>query len=66
MQRKGFPIDSVLADAIKDHQDKLSKTAAKDIFLPDGEPLKEGDILVQKDLAKTFKLIRKEGSKSLL
>lgn len=44
----GFPIDSVLADAIEDHQDKLSKTAAKDIFLPDGEPLKEGDELVQK------------------
>ncbi|MED1739078.1 gamma-glutamyltransferase [Bacillus swezeyi] len=60
----GFPIDSVLADAIEDHQDKLSKTAAKDIFLPDGEPLKEGDELVQKDLAKTFKLIRKEGSKA--
>jgi gamma-glutamyltranspeptidase/glutathione hydrolase len=64
LAEEGFPIDSVLADAIKDHQDKLSKTAAKDIFLPDGEPLKEGDILVQKDLAKTFKLIRKEGSKA--
>ncbi|WP_252606694.1 gamma-glutamyltransferase [Bacillus paralicheniformis] len=64
LAEEGFPIDSVLADAIKDHQDKLSKTAAKDIFLPDGEPLKEGDILVQKDLAKTFKLIRKDGSKA--
>ena len=30
LAEEGFPIDSVLADAIgKDHQDKLSKTAAK-------------------------------------
>lgn len=60
----GFPIDSVLADAIDEYQDKLSKTAAKEIFLPAGKPLKEGDILVQKDLTKTFTLIKKEGSKA--
>ncbi|MFN2745859.1 MULTISPECIES: gamma-glutamyltransferase [unclassified Bacillus (in: firmicutes)] len=60
----GFEIDSVLAEAIQDNEAKLSKTAAKDIFLPDGEPLKEGDKLVQEDLAKTFKLIRKEGSQA--
>lgn len=58
---KGFPIDSVLADAISDYQEKLSRTAAKDVFLPNGEPLKEGDTLIQKDLAKTFKLIRSKG-----
>lgn len=62
LAEKGFPIDSVLAQAIKDNQAKLSRTAAKDIFLPNGEPLKEGDILVQSDLAKTFKLIRAKGS----
>ncbi|MED4786977.1 gamma-glutamyltransferase [Bacillus atrophaeus] len=59
---KGFPIDSVLAEAISDYQDKLSRTAAKDVFLPNGEPLKEGDKLVQKDLAKTFKLIWLKGT----
>ncbi|WP_258729302.1 gamma-glutamyltransferase [Bacillus atrophaeus] len=59
---KGFPIDSVLAEAISDYQDKLSHTAAKDVFLPNGEPLKEGDKLVQKDLAKTFKLIWLKGT----
>ncbi|MED4827304.1 gamma-glutamyltransferase [Bacillus atrophaeus] len=59
---KGFPIDSVLAEAISDYQDKLSRTAAKDVFLPNGEPLKEGDKLVQKDLAKTFKLIWFKGT----
>ncbi|WP_316571420.1 gamma-glutamyltransferase [Neobacillus sp. YIM B06451] len=59
---KGFPIDSVLAGAIADNQEMLSRTAAKDVFLPGGKPLQEGDILVQKDLAKTFKLIRAKGS----
>ncbi|MCC8309997.1 gamma-glutamyltransferase [Bacillus amyloliquefaciens] len=61
---KGFPIDSVLADAISDYKDKLSHTAAKDVFLPDGEPLKEGDTLIQKDLAKTFTAIKYKGTKA--
>ncbi|MGV2939239.1 gamma-glutamyltransferase [Mesobacillus sp. LC4] len=59
---KGFPIDSVLADAIADNQDKLSKSAASQVFLPGGEPLQEGDVLVQDDLAKTFKMIRSKGT----
>lgn len=62
---KGFPIDSVLASAIADNQEKLSRTAAKDVFLPNGQPLKEGDKLVQKDLAKTFKMIRANGTDAL-
>ncbi|WP_151039349.1 gamma-glutamyltransferase [Bacillus safensis] len=60
----GFEIDSVLAKAIEDHQEKLKKTAAAPIFLPDDQPLKEGDLLVQPGLAKTFKLIAKKGSKA--
>ncbi|MED4205476.1 gamma-glutamyltransferase [Neobacillus mesonae] len=59
---KGFPIESVLANAIEDNKDKLAKSAAKDVFLPNGKPLKEGELLVQKDLANTFKLIRAKGA----
>jgi gamma-glutamyltranspeptidase / glutathione hydrolase len=62
---KGFPIDSVLADAIADNQDKLSRSAAGEVFLPNGKPLQEGDVLVQDDLAKTFKLIRSHGADAL-
>ncbi|WP_066306991.1 gamma-glutamyltransferase [Bacillus sp. FJAT-29814] len=62
---QGFPIESVLADAIADNEEKLSATAAKDVFLPNGQPLKEGDLLVQKDLAKAFKLIRAKGADAL-
>lgn len=60
----GFEIDSVLAKAIDDHQGKLKKTAAAPIFLPNDQPLEEGDLLVQPGLAKTFKLIAKKGSKA--
>ncbi|MBT2758218.1 gamma-glutamyltransferase [Mesobacillus foraminis] len=59
---KGFPIDSVLAQAIADNQSTLSRTAAKDVFLPGGQPLKEGDTLVQDDMARTLKLIRSKGT----
>ncbi|QOK27143.1 gamma-glutamyltransferase [Cytobacillus oceanisediminis] len=59
---KGFPIDSVLADAIADNQDKLGRTAAGKVFLPKGEPIEEGERLVQKDLAKTLKMIRAGGT----
>ncbi|HWO77476.1 MAG TPA: gamma-glutamyltransferase [Bacillus sp. (in: firmicutes)] len=62
---QGFPIDSVLAEAIADNEDKLARTAAKNVFLPNGEPLQEGETLVQKDLAKAFKLIRAKGSDAL-
>ncbi|USK35236.1 gamma-glutamyltransferase [Bacillus sp. F19] len=62
LAEKGFKIDSVLAEAISDNAETLSATAAKDVFLPKGTPLKEGDKLVQKDLAKTFKLIRSKGT----
>ncbi|WP_420846056.1 gamma-glutamyltransferase [Neobacillus notoginsengisoli] len=62
LAHKGFPIDSVLAEAIAENREMLSRTEAKEVFLPGGRPLKEGDILVQEDLAKTFKLIRSKGA----
>ncbi|MCP3032295.1 gamma-glutamyltransferase [Halobacillus sp. A1] len=61
LAHKGVEVNSVLAEAIDDNQYELSRSAAKDVFLPGGEPLQEGDKLVQKDLADTFKLIRKDG-----
>lgn len=62
LAQDGFPIDSVLASAIEDNKAMLYKTAAGDVFIPDGKPLREGDLLVQKDLAKTFELIKTEGT----
>ncbi|MBP2078656.1 gamma-glutamyltransferase [Oceanobacillus polygoni] len=61
MAEQGVEVNWVLANAIANNQSKLERTAAKDVFLPEGEPLEEGEILVQEDLAKTFKLIRDQG-----
>ncbi|QQK74786.1 gamma-glutamyltransferase [Salicibibacter cibarius] len=58
---EGFEIDGQLANAIDNNQDKLSESAAEDVFLPEGEPLQEGDHLVQEDLADTMQLIQDEG-----
>jgi gamma-glutamyltranspeptidase/glutathione hydrolase len=65
LAKKGVEVNWVLADAIESNREKLSRSAAKKIFLPHGHPLKEGDRLVQKNLAKTLKMIEKEKSAAL-
>lgn len=62
LAQNGFSVDRQLALQVESNKEKLAGTAAKEVFLPEGEPIKEGDWLVQKDLAKTFKLIRSHGS----
>ncbi len=62
---KGFPVYEYLANAIKDRKDVLAKyPSSAEIFLkPNGEPLSQGDLLVQKDLANTLRLIANLGKK---
>ena len=62
MAEDGIEVNWAVADAIESNAAKLSRSVAKDVFLPNGEPLEEGDLLVQSDLAKTFRLIAKEGT----
>ena len=60
--RDGFLIDGTLFSLILDHAEILtqdSSTAA--IFLEEGFPRMEGDLLVQQDLAKTLSIIRDKG-----
>jgi gamma-glutamyltranspeptidase/glutathione hydrolase len=63
LAERGFPIDEVYArklDSVK--SDIASYPASAAIFLkPDGSPLKEGDILIQSDLAKTYRAIAAGG-----
>lgn len=61
LAEEGFAIDDFLADQIADNADKLQATAAGEVFFNEQEPLVEGDVLVQKDLAKTLSLIRDNG-----
>jgi gamma-glutamyltranspeptidase / glutathione hydrolase len=59
---KGYPIDAMLAQSIARGRNNLSKypTTAK-IYLPNGEPLKAGDLLKNADYAATLrKLVEAE------
>lgn len=61
---QGFPVDRVFASRLKVTAEKLQKfPASAGIFLkPDGAPYQEGELLVQKDLASTYRKIAAEGS----
>lgn len=60
LAEEGFRVDTELAHAISSDFGRLTP-AAKDVFSDDGEPLGQGDILVQADLAETLRTIAAEG-----
>jgi gamma-glutamyltranspeptidase/glutathione hydrolase len=59
---EGFPVYPQLAQAIK-YRTKLlgDSPAAREIYFRDNRPLEEGELLVQKDLAKTLRTIVRKG-----
>ncbi len=58
----GFIVSPNLALMLEAEKDNLGKWAStKAIFFKDGRPLRAGETLVQKDLAKSLKLIAKQG-----
>lgn len=60
---KGFPIDEVYARKLAATAEKLKlfPGSLAIFFKPDGTPLKKGDLLIQKDLANTYRMIAKHG-----
>lgn len=60
---KGFPIDDVYARKLAATAEKLKlfPASAAIFFKADGTLLKKGDMLVQKDLAKTYRAIAQQG-----
>ena len=60
---KGFPIDEVYERKLAATAAKLKKfpESAATLFKPDGTPLKKGDVLVQKNLAATYRAIADNG-----
>lgn len=60
---QGFKVTARQAETFMEHAPRLSKYASsRQYFLkPDGSTYKEGEILVQKDLAKTLRLIAAQG-----
>jgi gamma-glutamyltranspeptidase/glutathione hydrolase len=63
---KGFVVSARNAETFKEHQPRLAKYASsRRYFLkPDGATYKEGELLVQKDLARTLRAIADRGPKA--
>ncbi|SES18814.1 gamma-glutamyltranspeptidase / glutathione hydrolase [Gracilibacillus ureilyticus] len=59
-----FEINRLWDRTLDIFKDRLGEEAKK-LFVPNGNPLKEGDKLKQKDLAKALKIIREEGFKTV-
>ncbi|MQR01368.1 gamma-glutamyltransferase [Glaciimonas soli] len=58
----GYPVSDQLASVLaaeREHLEKYPATTA--IFFKDGRPLRAGELLVQKDLANSMRLIAKQG-----
>jgi gamma-glutamyltranspeptidase/glutathione hydrolase len=64
LAEEGFRVDEVLARILLDNIDALmSDESTMDIFTTDGFPYMEGDLIIQKELAETLKIVAREGSK---
>ncbi len=60
--KNGFPVSQKLSDHIRDRSDVLAFSPdAKELFLNEGRAPEPGEILVQKNLAKTLQLIAEGG-----
>lgn len=62
---KGFPVSETLAKILQQEKKNMGKwPATQAIFWKNGEPLKVGGPLVQKDLAQSMRLIAQQGAKA--
>ena len=62
---KGFKVYPEMFRALKHRKDVLAQfPATKKIFFRDGRPLQVGELCVQKDLAKSIRLIAKQGRRA--
>jgi gamma-glutamyltranspeptidase/glutathione hydrolase len=62
LAKDGFVLDYRLVESINYHFEDFNKyPSSRKIFTKNGKPFQEGDKFIQKDLAKTLKLISKYG-----
>lgn len=62
LAEEGFPVSYKLAQNIRDEDPPFASiSSSRKVFTKDGRPLGAGEILVQRDLAQTFKKIATEG-----
>ncbi|MBY0410428.1 MAG: gamma-glutamyltransferase [Burkholderiaceae bacterium] len=61
----GFPVSETLGKILQQEKKTMGQwPATREIFWKNGEPLKVGDPLVQKDLAQSMRLIGQQGAKA--
>lgn len=64
LAEQGFPVSETLAKILQQEKKNMGQwPATQAIFWKNGEPLQRGDLLVQKDLAHSMKLIGQQGAK---
>lgn len=64
LAEKGFPVTGALADALGEYSSRFARDPSSlAYFTKNGAPYRKGDILIQKDLARTLKTIAKNGAK---
>jgi gamma-glutamyltranspeptidase len=60
---QGFPISAALAQGLNGGREKLAKfPSTTKVWFKDGKPLQMGDVLVNKDLARTLRTIAARGA----
>ncbi|OJU89360.1 MAG: gamma-glutamyltransferase, partial [Burkholderiales bacterium 66-5] len=65
LAEQGYPVSETLAKVLAREKKTFAPwPASQAIFWKHGVPMKEGDLLVQKDLAASLRLIAKEGAKA--
>ena len=65
LAQNGFALDNGIADQLPATRGKLARwPSTAEIFLHDGEPLHQGDRLVQSDLANTLRAIAQDGPRA--
>ena len=62
LAREGFAVDQFLASSLRAKRRQLARyPSTRKIFFRDGEPLQQGDLLVQADLAATLERLAERG-----
>ena len=61
LAQDGFPVSHVLAGYVAEVPELVRFPSSAAVFAPKGRPLQAGEILVQRDLAQTFRAIAREG-----
>ncbi|WP_024540028.1 gamma-glutamyltransferase [Comamonas badia] len=65
LAEKGYPVSETLAKVLAREQKTFAPwPASQAIFWKHGAPMQQGELLVQKDLAASLRLIAKEGAKA--